>query len=271
MAVTGRDHYKNVPVRARIGVSRALINANVPWEHVTTRNLRAGLGPRYPVIYLPAFIALTDDLQRLLEDYVRQGGRLVIDMPGAYFDGYGRIVDTGESSWFERVFGCTLDEFHYGRPINTPRSVGETEVAGFVAKLTPTRCEVLARYNETRLPAVTECRCGEGTGVVIGFEASGACLRPGNAGRERLLLTHALGNLKSPYRCDAIAYRIVSPNADHYFLINDGKATEAALSVEGTTYDSFTDAVTGERLTSPKRIQLDGYSGRWIRAEKQAR
>jgi beta-galactosidase len=82
MSVQGRDFYKTVPIRARIGASRALINANVPWEYVTQRNLRDGLAARYPVIYMPAQIALATGLQQILLDYVRQGGRLVMDMPG---------------------------------------------------------------------------------------------------------------------------------------------------------------------------------------------
>ncbi len=268
MAVTGRDHYKNVPVRARIGVSRALIDANVPWEHVTTRNLAAGLGARYAVIYLPSFIAITDELQSLLEAYVKQGGRLVVDMPGAYFDGYGRIMDTGKGSWFERVFGCTLDEFHYGKAINTPRSIGKTRLDGFIARLTPTKAKVVAKYNETGLAAVTENKLGKGTGFILGFEAAGACLRPGNTSVQKLLVKHTLGELKAPYHCDTIAYRIASPKADHYFLINDGPATKASLSFKGLKYTTFTDPVTGEKLKSTKQIALAAHSGRWIRAGK---
>ncbi|GIW77433.1 MAG: hypothetical protein KatS3mg104_2496 [Phycisphaerae bacterium] len=268
MSVTGRDHYKNIPVRARIGVSRALINANVPWEHVTTRNLSGGLGGRYPVIYLPAFISITEQLQSLLEQYVHQGGRLVIDMPGAYYDEYGRIIQTGRGSWFERVFGCTLDEFHYGRSINTPRTVGTTRIEGFIAQLTPTRANVKCRYKETGLPAVTENRFGKGTSVVIGFEASGACWRPGNRSMEKSLIRYTLGKLKSPFLCNLIVYRLFGPRADHYFLINDGPRKVASLRFRGLKYRSFSDPVQNKSIRSIRSVPVEAYSGRWIRAEK---
>lgn len=268
MAVTGRDHYKTVPIRARIGVSRALINSNVPWEHVTTRNLAQGLGARYPSIYLPAFIAITEQLQLLLEQYVRQGGRLVMDMPGAYYDGYGRIIPTGRGSWFERVFGCTLDEFHYGRSLNTPRTVGNTRIEGFVAQLTPTRAKVKSRYKENHAPAVTESSCGEGTAVVIGFEASGACWRPGNRSMETRLTRHTLGPRRSPYGSNLIVYRLVGPDADHYFLINDGPRKNASLQIRGLKYRSFSDPVQNQQIRSLRSIPVEAYSGRWIRAAK---
>ncbi len=268
MSVTGRDHYKNVPVRARIGVSRALIDANVPWEYVTPRNLRDGLGLRYPILYLPAFISITGELQTMLEDYVREGGRLVLDMPGAYFDEYGRMLPTDKNSWFGRLFGTTLDEFHYGKAINTPRSIGKTRLEGFVARLTPFKAKTIARYRETDLPAVTENKYGKGTAVVIGYEASGGCLQAGNLPLQKLLVTHTLGKHQPPYKSDSIVYRIAGPKSDHYFFINDGPATKAKLTFNGLKYESFSDPVTGEKLKSVASVSLESHSGRWIRAVK---
>jgi beta-galactosidase GanA len=75
MSVTGRESFRLKPVEARVGVSRALINGNVPFEYVTPADIRAGLAPRYPVIYLPAMLALQTDLFGRLAEYVAQGGR----------------------------------------------------------------------------------------------------------------------------------------------------------------------------------------------------
>ena len=92
---SGRDMYKSQPIRARMGASRALINGNIPWEHVTPDNWQEGLGGRYQSIYLPAFISLSDELLDMLIDYVEQGGRVILDMPSAYLDGFGRVLYTG--------------------------------------------------------------------------------------------------------------------------------------------------------------------------------
>jgi len=66
----------------------------VPWEHVTGSDLRNGLAGRYRTIYLPAVIVLPSGLRRMLRAYVSEGGRLVVDLPGAWYDGYGRLLAT---------------------------------------------------------------------------------------------------------------------------------------------------------------------------------
>jgi beta-galactosidase len=71
MSIPGRDHYKDRPVRARVGTGRALTNANVPFEYVTPEDLKKGLGPRYRVLYLPGFLCLRTDMMPVLTDYVR--------------------------------------------------------------------------------------------------------------------------------------------------------------------------------------------------------
>ena len=85
---------------------------------------------------------------------------------------------------------------------------------------------------------------------------------------EALLRTHALGDHRPPYACDAIAYRLTAPAADHYFLINDGPARAARLDTKAQRYARMPDAVTGESLDAAAPIPLEPYSGRWLRLEK---
>jgi beta-galactosidase len=268
MADFGRDLFANVPIQARVGVGRALINANVPWEYVTAKNLRQGLADRYGVIYLPAMLALDTEVFEILTGYVERGGRLVIDMPSAYFDEVARITDTGEGSAFEKVFGCTIDDFQYAS--NVPRSLNGISLQGFVVDMTVTGAKTLALYN-SGLPAVTESAYGAGTAVILGYEASLMCTRPGNESAEKELVRYALGTYRSPYSCDgAIVYRIAAPEADHYFLINDGPATAVALDTGDYRYMSASDPVTGERLDLGGPVDLEAYSGRWLRFQKGA-
>lgn len=265
MSHAGRDRYKSEPIRARIGASRAFINANVPWEYVTPRNLAAGLGGRYRCIYLPAMLAISRELQGLLEAYVRQGGRLVIDMPGAYYDDHARLLNTGTGHWFERVFGVELRDYWYNNNVRFALDGLPTE--GFTAELSPTRAVTLARFDGTRHPAVTLAHTDAGQAVVLAFQASGMCLKPGHAAAEAALVRHTLGDLASPYRCaNALVYRLASERADHYFLINDGAARTARLTT-AFSYHGFIDAVTGQPV-DPALIDLEAHSGRWLRAAK---
>lgn len=78
MSVRGRDSFRMFPVEARIGLSRALMNANIPFEHVTADDLKNGLAARYKVIYLPAVISLDKDVLDILDNYVKNGDRLPV-------------------------------------------------------------------------------------------------------------------------------------------------------------------------------------------------
>ncbi len=267
ISVPNRDKYKHVPIHARIGASRALINSNVPWEHVTASDLRNGLAGRYRVIYLPAVMGLSADLLPLLRGYVESGGRVVLDMPGAWYDTFGRLLPTGKGSDFEALFGATLDDFQYAS--NVPRSIDGMAARGFVSFVTPTSARAVATFDDGRRPAVTEHVLGSGTAVLLAYEASLMCFRPGDQAAETLLLRHTLGQYGSPYACaDAVVYRLAAPAADHYFFINNGPARAVTLNTKSFHYRAAADPVTEETLDLNAPIALEAYSGRWLRCEK---
>lgn len=267
LAVRNRDHFRHYPMRARVGASRALINGNVPWEHVTVDDLRAGLGPRYRVIYLPGQLALTGELLSLLTRYAEQGGRVVLDAPGGAYDESGRVLPTAAGSAFERLFGVELADLQYAN--NVPWSFEGEALAGFVYDVKPTAAEVKARF-AAGTPAVTERRVGKGSAVVLAFDASFACFRPGNPRGEERLRRYALGNLRLPFACaGAVVYRTAAPDADHYFFINDGEGRAVTLDTRGYRYLDVSDPVSGEALSLGAPIALERYSGRWLRFRKR--
>jgi beta-galactosidase len=267
MSFVGRDSFKLKPVEARVGISRALINANVPFEYVTPTDLRKGLAARYRVLYLPAMLALQTDLLPLLTAYVEQGGRVVMDLPGAWYDEWTRLFKTGKGSPFEKLFGASLDDFQYSG-VNRTLKIGDAVMNGFIAAMTPTTAQTLASYDDGK-PAILENRLGKGTAVILGYEAAHGCFKPGNAAGEKMLLQYALDKLTSPFACDgAIAYRLASPKADHYFLLNDGPARTVRLDTKALRYRSASDAVTGESLPLGGEIKLAAHDARWVRLEK---
>ncbi|HYO83037.1 MAG TPA: beta-galactosidase trimerization domain-containing protein [Bryobacteraceae bacterium] len=266
ISLRGRDHFRHYPMRARVGVSRALINANVPWEHVTIDDLRAGLGPRYKVIYLPAQIALTEELLTMLTRYAEQGGRVVLDSPGAMYTERGKVLRTDAGTLFERLFGAELSDIQYSN--NVPRVLGGKRLEGFISELTPTSATVLERFS-TGEPAVMQNRVGSGSSVLLGWDASFALFQPGSAEFEQRLVRAALGSLRSPYSCEgAVAYRLAGDKADHYFVINDDVNKQVRLDTRAFAYRSASDPVTGEKLVVGAPISLEAYSARWIRLAK---
>ncbi len=260
-----RTHFKNYPVQARIGISRALINANIPWEHVTPSDLKAGLAARYKVIYLPAQVAINEELFPIFEAYVKQGGKLIIDAPGAWWNENGKILNTGKGSAFEKIFGASISDYQYSN--NVPRKLNEYKCGGFIMEIKPTTATVAERF-QTGEPAVTVNKVGKGSAVIFSPDVSFSMKSAGNDLMEKWAVKYMMEGLTAPYSCsNAIVYRLASPKADHYFFINDGEPAETALSFQRYKYKSFTDAVTGESI-NPAAIKLEGYSGRWIRCEK---
>ncbi len=261
MSVRGRDHLRTDPIFARVGVSRALIDANVPFEYVTASDLRKGLGPRYRIIYMPFVIAVPHDILDILSGYVKNGGRLVMDMPSAYYDEYGALLSTAKGTVFEKTFGVVINEFQ-GAGVNRPYKLNGMDLQGFVIDMTPTNADVLASFDSGQ-PAVTRCRTGKGTAVVLGYEASMACFKPGNITAEKTLLEYTLGRFKSPIKCDgAIVYRLAAPDKDFYFILNDGPATSVELDT-AFNYRQIKDAINGENVNFEK-IELDAWNGRWL-------
>jgi len=265
-SMKSRPGFKQDPLNCRIGVSRALINANVPFEYVTVRDLKAGLAQRYKIIYMPGNMVFSRELMPILTEYVRKGGRLVMDMPGAMTDEYSVVYPTGKGSDFEKLFGTTINDFQFSG-YNITNSISNFEIRGTTVYATPTSGRVMAKYDNDS-PAVIENKVDKGTSVLIGYEASKMCFEPGNSRAEKMVLEFSLGAYTSPYQCDnAIVYRISSPLADHYFLINDGKAKTVAVKFVSKSYKTIIDAITGETV-NPGAITLQSNNGRWIRCEK---
>lgn len=266
VAGPGRTHFKHYPVKARIGISRALINANVPWEHVTPKDLAKGLGKRYKVIYMPAQSAINDELFPILEEYVKNGGRLVLDAPGGWWDAQGKVLKTGKGTAFEKLFGASLTDFQYSN--NGPQKIATHQLDGFYFEINPTTTQIVEKF-KSGLPAITENSYGKGKAVLLAPDASYSMRKPGNAFMEEWTLKHTLGEVESPYICEgAMVYRLASPQADHYFFINDDEAKKVNLRFKKYQYKSVSDPVSGENLELNAPIELEAYSGRWLRFEK---
>jgi beta-galactosidase len=61
---------------------------------------------------------------------------------------------------------------------------------------------------------------------------------------------------------------LAGPEADHYFLLNEGEEKEVDLSFDYYQYSSASDAVSGENLSVGQKISLPAHGARWLRFEK---
>jgi beta-galactosidase len=263
VSVRGRTKYRFAPVHSRVGASRALMNGNIPWEHVTRDDLTNGLAPRYRTIYLPSHLALSDDILEILISYVSDGGCVVMDAPGGWYDEYGRVLNTGKGTPFEQLFGAMIRDFQYSN--NVPRYLRGERLEGFILELEPTGARAVEFY-QTGEAAIVVNRLGMGSAVILGFEASHLTFRPGNVFIEEIIRQYVKDGWEPPYACEgALVYRLASPGADHYFFINDAEAKRVCLDTREYRYDSAEDPVTGESLSLGSPISLEAYGGRWVR------
>ncbi|HKJ85928.1 MAG TPA: beta-galactosidase trimerization domain-containing protein, partial [Spirochaetia bacterium] len=220
ISVKGRELFKHVPVRARVGISRALVNGNVPWEHVTMSDLTAGLASRYRTIYLPSQVALSNELFELLCEYAGQGGRVVLDAPGGWYDYRGHLLDTGEGTPFERLFGAVVTDYAYSsnvpRRLRVPGAIagsGDREIDGFIMELRLTTATAVEHF-DTGEVAVSRNAVGAGETIILAYEASASCWKSGNAAAEAEMRERSLGGERLPYSCaDGLVYRLASPKA----------------------------------------------------------
>ena len=235
---------------------------------MTGRDLEAGLAKRYPILYLPSIIGLKRSYIPLLQAYVEQGGRLVMDMPGGCYDERGKVLFTKLGTDFEQLFGCELQDVQYSGN-NLTWSIDGMELFGYTADLKPTTAEVVATYDTGR-PAATEHKVGKGSAVLLGWEAARACYMQGNQLAQDRLVEALLGGSEPFYRFegDAVAYRLAAPTADHYFLVNEGDASAGRFTRLPYDYASAVDVLTGESVDLSAPLDVAKADGRWIRAVK---
>jgi beta-galactosidase len=260
---------KNQPNRAYVGLARALINHQVPYEYVTSHEILEGVALCYPVLYLPHLRAVPAKVMEALIDYVTRGGRLVADVQVAFEDQYGKMHPTGPGGLQERSFGAYVDMIHDVR--TNPMSLNGIAIEGFYGDLVATRARVLARFADGT-PAITEAQIGRGSAVLIGFDAARMCWKPGQSAVERLIASLVMGDDRAGWECSLpMTYRLSGAGTDHYFLINDGPACTAFIKAYDRCYRS------GEYVIEQKPLPLGGMisvdvpeaSAVWLRLERK--
>lgn len=264
--------FRQYHAEGKIGISRALMNQNVPFEYVTERDLSAGLARRYKVIYLPSVLALSEETVQQLERYVKEGGHLVADMPLLMLDDYGKLNKYRKGDVFEKVFGFQVTD--YFNTFNMPKALEKIgAVKGQFADIHLTHGKVSQRFTDGS-PAVIQAQYGKGRTTVFNFEASRSVFKPGNTAFEKSIVNQLLEGTVKLFSVEgsAMVFRRSSPRADHYFVINDGLSTAVSIAGSNVTYTRAHDILTKQNVNisgNAFKVNVPAYSGSWIRVEKK--
>lgn len=258
------EEFPHLPGRSRIGVARALLNAQIPFEFVTERDLAVGLAFRYPTIYLPGALCLPRESLRRLREYAENGGRLILEAPAPLLDETGVLFDTRKGSDFEQVFGwehCAIQGESAALKWNGVAIEGQS------FELEPTTASVVRHFDDSSRPALVR----NGDVYALSFGAAATCWKPGQAVLEKLVAelcgTSAL-HISTASGAKVWALRRVAPRADHYFLLNPTPDSQTAcLSVADAVHSRVEDAISGEILEL-SRVEIAPQGARWLRLEK---
>lgn len=260
---------KTQPRRAHIGLARALTNHHIPFELVTSQEMSEGIALAYPIIYAPHVRAISVELMDTLLDYVQRGGCLIADVQIAFEDPWGKLHPNGPDGVQARVFGAYVDAIHDARTGGV--ALNAVPIEGFYGAVVATTAKVLARFDDGS-PAITEARIGRGRAILLGFDAARMCYEPGHDAVERLIADLVWGEIRPGWSCDApMAFRRTTPQADHYFFLNDGPRRTTLLRVYDHTYTA------GELVLEQAPLDVDGTisidlpeaSAVWVRLARQ--
>lgn len=271
---TNRDRmFRQLHSEGRIGMSRALMNHQVPFEYLTDRDVAAGLAHRYPIIYLPCMLALDDATIKGLMEYVAHGGRLVADFPLLMLDDFGRLNKQKSGSDFEMLFGFSTADYYHTH--NRPKTFRGKELDTQFGELKLSHARVVESYDDGT-PAVIASDYGKGQTLVLNFEASRAAFRPDNDFMEEVLVSHTLGDIRPPFHVSgaetSLVFRRAAPEADHFLIINRGEEETIAISSSDISYVSARDVIKNDDLQIDRNghlsIRVPARSGAWVRLEK---
>ncbi len=215
---------------------------------------------KYKIVFAPTLALMDEKLSGRLQQFVRQGGTLVMSAHSAIKDRDNAFTGATIPMGLTNVFGVELDSFQtYQPPSRTNNSLlfGEDDsipVNVFAEVLHPTTARVVAHWTRDYfkdLPAATEQSFGNGKAVYYGSLF--------NLDAARYLIRHyaAMAGLK-PLLADVPEQvevtRRTKGATDFYFLLNH-EDSAATVNVG----DGFEDALTGKASSPTVNLAPFGY------------
>ena len=140
---------------------------------------------KYKLIVVPALYSAPDKLLQRLNDYVKNGGNMVVTFKSAFTNEYVKVSHNDQPNIISECLGVTYNQFTKpnnvslrGHNYNVPEE--ENKVAHWMELLKPTTAETIAYYdhpNWGKYSAITKNYYGKGIGTYIGCFADKAVLK----------------------------------------------------------------------------------------------
>ena len=162
--------HRMVAQRSASGILRASVKTNRPFDTVFIDHAGAEELKKYPLVFLPHDMIVTEERVELLKEYVVAGGTLVIGCCSGTKDGFGRCPILPEPGLLLELTGADVTDFTFTSPAEpdvTAELDGKSIPAPLFNEILSARGDtrVLARYQGSYYcgePALTENRIGQG-------------------------------------------------------------------------------------------------------------
>ena len=157
----------------------ALAENNISADFIS----EAGELSKYKVLFMPAFNLMTESIKELLENYVAQGGSLVLTFRSGTRTWNNAMSELTLPGLFKEMAGVEVEEFdslNYGRQIPVSTMAGGGHASVWCDILKPISANALASYTGDYYagrPAITVNRFGKGKVYYIGCDLDPAALK----------------------------------------------------------------------------------------------
>ncbi|MBT2513442.1 beta-galactosidase [Arthrobacter sp. ISL-30] len=222
---------------------RPLFDANITVDFVDTKSDLSA----YSLVVLPASYLLTDEVAARIEQYVHDGGRLVVSYLSGIVDQDNTIRLGGYPGALRKVLGAWSEEMHplagEGEEVKLELADGGAGSASYWTEhLHAETAEVLASYSSGRLagsPAITQNRFGSGSATYISARVDSGVLHP-------LLLDEcaAAGVVPLLEALRGVQVRRRSGDGKSYLLVLNHNDAPASVDV----LDGGMDLLSGSRV-----------------------
>ncbi len=212
---------------------------------------------KYPVLFYPHGLILTEEREALLKTYVEKGGCLVIGARTGQKEEHGRCVMAPMPGLLSELTGTAVEEFTFVGALDGTvcmewqKEQLDTGIFNDVLETVREDVEVLARYTSSYYagkPALTQRKAGEGKVLHFG----GTFTRETVEAMLRYLgvLSPYAGEIELPGECELC---VREKEGNRYFIILNYSADEQKVVLKR----EMTDLDSGEKVSGT--IQVKGY------------
>jgi len=162
-----RERSPDIIRKDMFGIYKSMMEVGINVDFINTEDLLEKDIEKYKVIFAPFLIALSDDIGRVIMDYVQNGGTFVAEGRGPWVNEKGELTPKIPGAGLHKMFGCTEIATTKVQE-DVQLKVGELNVttSDYLTFFNPSTAEVISSFEEK--PVILKNSFGSGVAYIIG-------------------------------------------------------------------------------------------------------